>query len=116
MNCKLYLTSVLLLLAMTASGIAGCYGMGIKPAFAQASDNSSDLGVPLDNPAADLGLDNSTNSSSGASPANSTSGTATSAGQNTVTTPEFGSIAPLVLVISIIGIVIVSARARIGFR
>ena len=82
---------------------------GVNTVYAQTDTNSSDLGVPLDDPAADLGLsqDNSTNT---------TSGTSTNSSQtSTVTTPEFGGIAPIILMISVISIVILTARTRLGF-
>jgi predicted secreted protein with PEFG-CTERM motif len=55
--------------------------------------NPPDLGLPADNM--------------------STYGTMTTSGNNTV--PEFGSIAILVLVISIISIVVISSKSRLGF-
>ena len=107
--------TILMSLIVIVSGLACAeYGPGMKLAYGQTSDNSSDLGVPTDNPAADLGLDNSTNSSSGSTPAGSASGTVTSS-TPAVTTPEFGSIAPIILVIAVISIVIISARTRLGF-
>jgi predicted secreted protein with PEFG-CTERM motif len=88
----------------------------IKPAYAQdPSDNSSDLGTPSDDPLADLGLsDNSTNATSvpdstisNPSPSNQVGG---------ATVPEFGSIAPIILVISLVSIVAISARTKLGFN
>ena len=101
---------LMLVLAFATLGI----GSNVNLANGQTSDNSSDLGVPTDNPASDLGLDNSTNSSSGSTPTSSASGTVTSS-TPAVTTPEFGSIAPIILVIAVISIVIISARTRLGF-
>ena len=78
----------------------------MKSAYAQSpdlgADNSTDLVIPFDN-STDLGIpqDNST------SDQNQTS---------SATTPEFGSIAPIVLVISIISIVILSLKTKLGFN
>ncbi len=83
----------------------------IKSAYAQStpSDNSTDLGVPSDDPLSDLGLsDNSTNSTS-----------QTTSIQNPppgATTPEFGNLAPIILVISIVSILVISTRNRLGFH
>ena len=99
-----------LILVVAVSCLAdGIASAGVNTAYAQSDTNSSDLGVPMDDPAADLGLsqDNSTNT---------TSGTSTNPSQaSTVTTPEFGSMTPIILVISIVSIVILSARTRLGF-
>ena len=97
----------------------------MKPVYAQSapSDNSTDLGPPSDNPLADLGLSNSTNSTSVTNPAtvsNSTTSVANSGSpQNQTsgaTTPEFGNIASIILLISIVSIVVISARNRLGFN
>ncbi len=106
----------------------------MKPAYAQNSSsvNSTDLGVPSDNPMADLGLsNNSTNSTTVLNPtttvvnptttvSNTTTSTAnTTSSQNQVsgaTTPEFGSIAPFILILSIVSIVVISARNRLRFN
>ena len=111
MNRKLCSSSI----ALIAAVVACATGTGL--AFAQTSDNSSDLGVPTDNPAADLGLDNSTNSSSPTAATGPASGTATNSSQtSTVTTPEFGSMVPIILVISVMSIVVLSARTRLGIN
>ena len=93
---------------MMSCGLACDYG---KPAFAQTSSNSSDLGVPTDDPAAGLGLYNSTN------PSAALENPASGAGQGTsATVPEFGSVAPVVLAVAAMAIVVASSRSRLGFR
>lgn len=80
----------------------------IKTVYAQnantGSDNTTGLGLSQDNPMATVGLsDNSTNSTT-TSTTNPTSG---------ATVPEFGSTASIVLVVSIMSIVMISARAKL---
>ncbi len=79
----------------------------IKTAYAQnanTSDDSAGLGISSDNPLASVGLsDNSTNSTV-ASGTNLTS---------SVTTPEFGSLVPVILAVSIISIILISARTKL---
>lgn len=81
----------------------------IKTAYAQnanTSDDYSGLGLSSDNPMTTVGLTNSTNSTA-TSGANLTS---------SATTPEFGSIVPVVLAVSIISIIMISARTKLRFN
>ena len=89
----------------------------MTPVYAQStspgSDNSTDLGGLGNDPLAGLGLDdNSTNSTT---PATAPS-TTTNANSGTNAVPEFGSVAPIILIISIISIVVISSRNRLGFN
>ncbi|HJW19379.1 MAG TPA: PEFG-CTERM sorting domain-containing protein, partial [Candidatus Nitrosotalea sp.] len=80
----------------------------MKTAYAQSANSADDysgLGISSDNPMATVGLThNSTNSTSGANPTSS------------ATTPEFGSIVPIVLAVSIISIILISARTKLRFN
>ena len=78
----------------------------VKSAFAQNASNSSDLNGVLPNNSTDFGIpgDNTTNSSS-------MSGANTS--QTSSTVPEFGNVAPIILVIAVISIVAISAKTRL---
>jgi predicted secreted protein with PEFG-CTERM motif len=102
----------------------------MKTAFAQSptasNNNSTDLDSLLQDNSTNLGesTNNSTNPST-SSADNSTNLSASSTEnmtQNTqnqtssATTPEFGNFVPIVLVISIISIVIISARTRLRFN
>jgi predicted secreted protein with PEFG-CTERM motif len=69
------------------------------------TDNSTDLNSLLEDNSTTVGS-SSTGSTSEGTPQSSTSGT---------TVPEFGSIASMILVISIISIIIISARTRLKF-
>ncbi|MDE1812628.1 MAG: PEFG-CTERM sorting domain-containing protein [Thaumarchaeota archaeon] len=80
----------------------------IKTAYAQnanTSDDYSGLGLSSDNPMSTVGLTNSTNSTTFGT--NSTSG---------ATIPEFGSIVPIVLAVSIVSIIMISARTKLRFN
>ena len=123
------LTSILVI---TTAGLISSNGLQstgnieftfVKNAFAQSAsgaDNSSDIGISTNDPLAGLGLDNSTNSTSSTNttmPSTSMSNSSMSQNQmQSATTPEFGSIAPIILVVSIISIVVISARNRLGFN
>jgi len=101
----------------------------IKNAFAQsASDNSSDLSSVLPDNSTDFSIpdDNATTSSPSSGTVTLSNMTQSGpSGQNMqsmpsgqtqvpgATTPEFGSIVPIILVISIISVVIVSAKAKL---
>lgn len=80
----------------------------MKIAYAQSANSTDDysgLGISSDNPMTTVGLThNSTNSTSGT---NTTS---------SATTPEFGSIVPIVLAVSIISIILISARTKLRFN
>ncbi len=81
----------------------------IKIAYAQSANTSDDysgLGLSSDNPMSTVGLTNSTNSTT-------TSGTNST---SSATTPEFGSIVPIVLAVSIISIIMISARTKLRFN
>ena len=80
----------------------------IKTAYAQnanTSDDYSGLELSSDNPMSTVGLTNSTNSTTFGT--NSTSN---------ATIPEFGSIVPIVLVVSIISLIVISARTKLRFN
>ena len=101
----------------------------IKNAFAQsANDNSSDLSSVLPDNSTDFSIpdDNATTSSPSSGTVTLSNMTQSGpSGQNMqsmpsgqtqvpgATTPEFGSIVPIILVISIISVVIVSAKAKL---
>ncbi|MGI0007218.1 MAG: PEFG-CTERM sorting domain-containing protein [Nitrosotalea sp.] len=76
----------------------------MKTVYAQSANSADDysgLGISSDNPMATVGLThNSTNSTSGTNP-------------TSATTPEFGSIVPIVLAVSIISIILISARTKL---
>lgn len=81
----------------------------MKTAYAQnanSADDYSGLGLSSDNPMSTVGLTNDTNSTT-ASGTNSTSG---------ATVPEFESIVPIILAVSIISIIAISARAKLRFN
>lgn len=71
----------------------------VKNAFAQNASNSSDLAGVLPDNSTDFGIpgDNTTNSTQG----------------QTTTVPEFGNVAPIILVISVISTIMLSARTRL---
>ncbi|MGI0061502.1 MAG: PEFG-CTERM sorting domain-containing protein [Nitrosotalea sp.] len=83
----------------------------MKTAYAQnantTSDDYSGLGISQDNPLASVGLSYNSTNSTVTSGTNSASGAAV---------PEFGSIAPIVLVVAIISIVMISARTKLRFN
>jgi predicted secreted protein with PEFG-CTERM motif len=79
-------------------------------------DNSTDLGGPSGNPG-DLGSLGDNPTDLGLTPGGNLTGNMPSVQNSTgsATTPEFGSIALAVLVLSILSIIIISARTRLRF-
>ena len=75
------------------------------------TDNSTDLDSLLVDNSTVLGLNSTGNPTSGGSTSGGTSQSSTSG----TTVPEFGSIASMILVLSIISIIIISARTRLKF-
>lgn len=77
-----------------------------------SSDNSTDLGMMPPDPSADLGLptDNTTsiadNTTSSSPPSNPTSNAAV---------PEFGPLASIVLIVSVLSILVFSAKTKLKF-
>ncbi|MGI0092514.1 MAG: hypothetical protein ACREA8_00260 [Nitrosotalea sp.] len=91
-----------------STNVTGSFSF-IKMAYAQnanTSDDYSGLGISSDNPMATVGLTNSTNSTTtlGTNPTSS------------ATTPEFENIVPIVLAVSIISIIVMSARTKLRFN
>ncbi|GEM_PF-5523490 len=80
----------------------------MKAAYAQSANSADDysgLGISSDNPMATVGLThNSTNSTSGTNSASSTA------------IPEFGNLVPIMLVVSIISIILISAKTKLRFN